>query len=185
MEFNEEELVDSVIEGSKAAIEALFNKYVNNSVKLAYLITGDWSSAEDAVQEAFIRAFANIKAFDRNRSFKPWFTKIVVNEARRARKSTSKYFDIEAILGRKSEDQLIEDKVIEKLHKQELLDKINKLHLNYRLPIILMYFSGLSEKEIGDVLGLPTTTIKTRLYRGRQKLKSDIESLEVNFQYEK
>lgn len=174
MELNEEELIKDVCDGSNSAMEALFDMYMGNSVKLAYLITGDWASAEDAVQEAFIRAFANIKSFNRSKKFKPWFTKIVVNEARRVKKTYGKYAGLEAFLEVKDEDEVVEDKVIEELNQQVLLDIINRLDIKYRLPIILKYYSGFSEKEMSKVLSIPTTTVKTRLYKARQRLKNDL-----------
>lgn len=185
MEISEDELIKDAIDGNKSTMGILFNMYASNAVKLAYFITGEWSTAEDAVQEAFIRAFSHIKSFDRNKKFKPWLTKIVVNEAKRAGKRSARLYCLEDVLDAKSDADSIEYKVIDELNRQALLEKINKLELKYRLPIILKYFSDLSEKEISQVLVIPVTTVKSRLYKARQILKNDFIDMEVNFQYEK
>ncbi|MFL0268018.1 RNA polymerase sigma factor [Candidatus Clostridium radicumherbarum] len=185
MEINEDEIIKDAIDGNKSTMGILFNMYANDAVKLAYFITSEWSTAEDAVQEAFIRAFSHIKSFDRNKKFKPWFTKIVVNEAKRAGKRSARHYCLEDVLDMKSDSDSLEYEVIGELSRQVLLEKINKLELKYRLPIILKYFSDLSEKEISQVLVIPVTTVKARLYKARQILKNDLTAMEVGFQYER
>lgn len=183
MEVNEKELIEQVINGSRSAMESIFNMYVTSSVKLAYLITEEWSGAEDAVQEAFIRAFQHIKSFDKSKNFKPWFTKIVVNEARRVKKTSCRETNLDTMVYMKNEDALIEDVVIEEISNKALMKQIYKLDLKYRLPITLKYFHGLSEKEISKVLFIPVTTVKARLYKARQKLKKDYLAVEGEIIY--
>ncbi len=74
----EQRLISQARLGDEAAMEALFHLHVARSVRLAYLICGDWGMAEDAVQDAFVNAFRALKRFRDGSSFAPWFTRIVV-----------------------------------------------------------------------------------------------------------
>jgi RNA polymerase sigma-70 factor (ECF subfamily) len=178
VERNEYELIKAVRDGDKTAMEEIFNTYVKSSVKLAYLITRQWTLAEDAVQEAFIKAFTHIDTFNINKSFHPWFTKIVVNEARKLLKKINIYSELDLIDNIAFEEVQLPDNVIAQINGQALLEQVNKLELKYRLPIILKYYSAFSEKEIGSMLNIPLTTVKIRLYRARQKLKAELIKVE-------
>ena len=186
IERNEFELIKAIRDGDKTAMEEIFNIHINKSVKLAYMITRQWTLAEDAVQEAFIKAFKHIQSFDMNRSFLPWFTKIVVNEARRLLKKTDMYSELESLENIDSGEVLLQDRVILQFNRKTLLEEINKLELKYRLPIILKYYSGFSEKDISSMLSIPLTTVKIRLYRARQRLKDNFIKMEADvFEYGK
>ena len=186
VERNEFELIKAIRDGDKTAMEELFNIHVNKSVKLAYMITRQWALAEDAVQEAFIKAFKYIQSFDMNRNFLPWFTKIVVNEARRLLKKADIYSELESLGDIDSGEVQLQDRVILQFNRKVLLEEVNRLEMKYRLPIILKYYSGFSEKDISSMLSIPLTTVKIRLYRARQRLKDSFIKMEADvFEYGK
>ena len=83
MSQDELELLRKSKKGDHDAMEVLFKQHVDAAVRLAYLITRNWATAEDTVQESFIQAFRSLNTFQEGRSFKPWFTKIVINKAKR------------------------------------------------------------------------------------------------------
>lgn len=158
-------------------MEVLFKHHVDAAVRLAYTITHDWSTAEDAVQEAFIQAFRSIKNFDEEKRFKPWFTRIVINKAKRV----GTKFKVGAKLPDVEEENIHasfspEETALLKESKTELYLAINQLDEKHRMPIILKYLSGLSELETASVLDIPISTVKSRLYVARQRLKSNITS---------
>ena len=78
MEINEQELIRRAKKGHQDALEQIFRYHLDSAIRLAYLITRNWATAEDAVQEAFLQAFRSLDSFQDERPFKPWFTKIVV-----------------------------------------------------------------------------------------------------------
>ncbi len=169
-------MLQRIREGDNEAFEELYNKYADYALRTAMAVTGNKMSAADAVQEAFIRVYKNIKTFDFERPFEPWFYKILINECNR-------------ILGKNSKLILIDDFVENniqganedeyKFEEYETLYKaIEGLEDNNKIPIILKYLRGFKESEIADILGININTIKSRLFKGRQKLKVVIERLE-------
>lgn len=173
------ELIRQAQQGEIAALETIFREHVDGAVRLAYLITRNWATAEDAVQEAFVQAFKSLGGFQIGRPFKPWFTKIVVNKAKRTKSR----------LDRGHAPYLHEEpnphfsfnpeaSALEKEQLNKIFTAINQLDEKHRLPLILKYLNGFTEVETAEALNLPVTTVKSRLYVARQRLKAYIENLE-------
>lgn len=175
---NETDIIRSAGKGERKAQEILFRKYVGSSVSIAYMITKDWGLAEDAVQEAFIRAFRYIYKFDCSRPFKPWFTKIVVNQSKKTLRKKFTWLDLNDY----RESEQVKSGSDEE--NRSLMEELGKLHNKYRIPIILKYFGGFSEEEIGTILRLPKSTIKSRLYMGRTYIKKGF-MMDAEVEYEK
>lgn len=168
----EQEIILRIKAGDHNAMEFLFKNHVEAAVRLAYLITRDWASAEDAVQESFIQALRSIHTFKDGLPFKPWFTRIVVNKAKRVKDKFGTERQIPASeLILVDESTSPEELSLVKEHQETLYKAINQLDENHRLPVILMYLNELSEKEIAAILDIPVTTVKSRLYTARQRLK--------------
>jgi len=160
-------------------MEAIFRRHVDSAIRLAYLVTRNWATAEDAVQEAFLQAFRSLHSFQDGRPFQPWFTRIVVNKAKRTKGRMQRGelpFDLE--LENPHRTFAPEEHLLEKEKLDALFAAINELDDNHRLPLLLKYVSGLTEAETAEVLGLPVSTIKSRLYTARQRLKRQITELE-------
>jgi RNA polymerase sigma factor (sigma-70 family) len=167
----EEQLIKGAQRGDKTCQEALFTTHVKEAVGLAYLITGDWALAEDAAQEAFIKAFKAINNLRDNAPFKPWFTKILVNQARKKRNKVT----VQELLN--LDDQMtasidnLEQEMMDKEKRQYIYGAVCQLKDKYRMPILLKYYGSFSEAEISVSLKIPVSTVKSRLYAARQKLK--------------
>jgi RNA polymerase sigma-70 factor (ECF subfamily) len=169
-------LLQKIREGDRAAFEDLYNKYADYALRVAMAVTRNKMSAADAVQETFIRVYKNMHTFDLDKAFEPWFYRILINECNR-------------LLGKNSNMVLIDDFMennIESSREDEynfeeyetLYKAIESLEDNNRVPIILKYLRGFKEGEIAEMLGININTIKSRLFKGRQKLKNAIERLE-------
>mgnify|MGYP001034324435 CR=1 FL=1 len=175
----EQKLIQQAKQGQTDALETIFRQHVDGAVRLAYLITRNWATAEDAVQEAFIQAFRSLDNFQEDRPFQPWFTRIVVNKAKKTKDRLDR-----GHLPYEQEDVnphgifIPEDQALEKESLDALFTAINELDDNHRLPLILKYLTGLTEAETAQVLGIPVSTVKSRLYVARQRLKKQISELE-------
>jgi RNA polymerase sigma factor (sigma-70 family) len=167
----EQQLIAEAGQGNEAAMEALFRLHVSRSVRLAYLICGDWGMAEDAVQEAFVRAFRSMRNFRKGAPFAPWFTRIVVNQAKNKRSRTRIYLSLDHTVDVPS-PTCTEEEVLARERERALLQAVNRLDEKHRLPVLLKYFSGHSEAETAQILGLPVSTVKSRLHTARGRLKS-------------
>lgn len=176
---DEQTLIQQAKQGQADALEAIFRHHVDSAVRLAYLVTRNWATAEDAVQEAFIQAFRSLDSFQEDRPFRPWFTRIVVNKAKRTRDRLDRVHLAFTHEETNTHGIFIpEDQALEKEGLDELFTAINELDDNYRLPLILKYVTGLSEAETAETLGIPISTVKSRLYTARQRLKKSISTPE-------
>ena len=125
------------------------------------------------VNDTFLKVFANIKRYNTDLAFKPWFRKILVNTAINYMKKEEKYkelVDIEAAtnIGTAST-------VISKLSYHEILEVLQSLSVAYRTVFNLYVIEGYSHKEIAKMLGITESTSKSNLTRARGKLKQLIK----------
>ena len=141
------------------------------------------SEAEEAVQAAYLSAFANIGAFEGRSALSTWLTRIVVNEAlgrRRAEERRRKYLDEEGVavldayrenLARGSQAESPDAALAREQLRKLLEHAIAKLPDAFRTVFVLREIEGLSSEETAEVLGIPPATIKTRLFRARRRLQ--------------
>ncbi|WP_428909907.1 RNA polymerase sigma factor [Niallia sp. Krafla_26] len=161
------ELFLRIREGDQAAFKELYIQHVDKALRVATGITRNKEQAKDAVQETFIRVYRYIDQYDLSKPFEPWFYRILTNECMRllqkeARTSTFDPSELEY-------EANYEEKESEDF--SHLYQAIQSLHDMYRIPILLKYIKGFSEKEIAQVLELKQNTVKSRLFQGREKLR--------------
>jgi RNA polymerase sigma-70 factor (ECF subfamily) len=172
----ESELVKKAKQGDISAFESIFRTYIDESVRLAYIITRDWALSEDAVQEAFIRAYKSIKSFDESRPFRPWITKIVVNQARKIKRKYAGSFPLTEFLNIGEKESCADEEAVYNESNQTLTASIYMLDEKHRLPLILKYYGGFSEIEVSKILKIPLSTVKSRLYTARNRLSKIINA---------
>lgn len=172
----DKELLQKIREGDKEAFQQLYNKYAEYSLRTASAITRNKMNAADAVQETFIRIYKNVGSFDFDKPFEPWLYRILVNECNRILSKNSNTILVDDFIQNNLQG-VIEDQ--RKFEEYESLYKaIESLDDNNKIPIILKYLKGFKENEIAEILGINVNTIKSRLFKGRQRLKTLIEKLE-------
>ncbi|UMZ73044.1 RNA polymerase sigma factor [Natranaerofaba carboxydovora] len=161
--------------GDKQAFQNLYEKHIDSALRTAMAITRNENIAKDAVQETFIRVYKNLDSFDTDKKFTPWFFKILTNECNRLLKKESKILKLNTPLDGK------EFKTASAAEEDydELYEAIQSLKDSCRLPIILKYLQGFSEKEIAQILSLNQNTVKSRLLKGRQVLKEKLNENEL------
>lgn len=170
------EMIERLRAGDESAFRELYDKYAGYALRVAAAVTKSKASAADVVQETFIRVYRNINSFDANQPFKPWFYKILINECNRLMKNIfrtiyfSDYFDNNPHEAYKDPYQFEE--------YEDLYRAIEGLKGMYRLPLILKYMNGFTENEIADILELNLNTVKSRLFKGRRKLREALEKHE-------
>jgi RNA polymerase sigma factor (sigma-70 family) len=166
------ELVIAAREGDLDAFSALVERYRVSALRVAYGIAGN--EAEDAVQDALVKAFRNLGGFRADAAFRPWLFTIVANEARNRRRSWSRRNKLDLQVreqplpvGREPDDVVAEHE-----QRRHLLDAVARLPDRYREVVALRYFAGLSESETAAALSCPTGTAKSRLSRGLDMLRA-------------
>ncbi|MVO99969.1 MULTISPECIES: RNA polymerase sigma factor SigW [Paenibacillus] len=172
--------------GDRGAFEELVNLYKDKIFHLAYRMLGNKQEAEDAVQDTFLRVYNNLDRYDENQKFSTWIFRIGTNlciDRLRKRKPTysldaempdSDGNDFYAMLA--SKDNLPVDQIILSETQQVIRRAIDTLPEKYKSVVILRYLHDMSLQEIGDVLKMPVTTVKTRVHRGREYLRKKLEA---------
>jgi RNA polymerase sigma factor (sigma-70 family) len=151
--------------GDKKEFKSFYDEYVHKALGVAVNITKNKEMAKEAVQEAFIRVYKYIGQYDETKRFDPWFYQIVINECNRLLAKEANITRLNRSIGEGEEFASSE-----KQH-QELKEAISGLHEMYRVPIILKYLRGFTEKEIAEALDANQNTIKTRLKKGKELLR--------------
>ena len=166
-----------------AAIRFVVTANNQRLFRAAWSILKNRAEAEEAVQAAYLSAFAGIAAFEGRSALSTWLTRIVVNEAlgrRRAEERRRRYLDQEGVAvlddyrdalmrGSAAEgpDIALAREQIRKLLEQAVGD----LPETFRSVFVLREIEGLSVEETAEILDIPPATVKTRLFRSRHRLK--------------
>lgn len=160
-------------------IEQLMNDYGNDVLRIAYLYLKDRHLAEDVFQEVFVKVYKNYNKFKNNSSEKTWIMSIAINTCRDMLRTS--WFK-KVFMFKDTDDDLLKDayedvdeKVAKKMEYEELLKEVMNLPLKYRELIILYYYEELSTMDISVALKMPEGTVRSRLFRARTILKSNIK----------
>ena len=173
--------VEDTLDGNQDAFAELVNTYQNAVYNLCYRMLGERTEAEDATQEAFLRAYLNMNRYDPARSFKTWILSIASNHCiDRLRKRRLIWLSLEEPLPPNvhlhSDEPDPEDVTIHDERSQAIQGLMNTLSTEYRAAVILRYWYDYSYAEIADILDTTESAIKSRLFRARQSLANQIES---------
>lgn len=171
----EHELVARARRGDEAAFGALVEAFSEVAFRTAYLVTGDAAEAEDAAQEAFVKAYRAIARFREGEPFRPWLLRIVGNTARNRRRSAGRRLGLQlraqgAAATAQSVAPSPEASLLRDERRHEVLAAVNALDRDDRLVIGGRYFLGLTEAELAAAAGVAPGTVKSRLFRARARL---------------
>jgi RNA polymerase sigma factor (sigma-70 family) len=172
----ENDLILKVKIGDREAFHQLYNQYSSYALRTAYAVMSSKEDAGDAVQETFIKVYKNIGSFDESKSFKAWFYRILINECNNIFRKKKPVISIGDFIG--NDKQLSKNDIYAYEENEAIFKPLEQLKEIYRTPIILKYINNFSEKEIANILELNVNTLKSRLFKGREKLKQIIESYE-------
>lgn len=172
--------VRAAIKGDQDAFAELVYAYQDAVFNLCYRILNDRGEAEDAAQEAFLRAYLNLSRYDPSRSFKTWLLTIASNHCiDRLRRRRMRFVSIEddplPSYTLSSDAPEPEDVAIEQETRQALSLLLDQLAPDYRAAVVLRYWYDYSYVEIADMLQTTESAIKSRLFRARQMLAEMIE----------
>jgi RNA polymerase sigma-70 factor (ECF subfamily) len=169
-------LVDRVLAGDRRAFETLVRVHERRVFRVTLAILGNAEDAEEAMQDAFVKAYRHIDQFRRESRFTTWLTRIVVNEAlqkRQARKNTLSLDEIaeaefNAVPHRSMQWHEDPEKVYGKHEIRKIVEgAIQSLPPIYRETFVLRDVEGLRAEEAAEILGLTLPAIKSRLLRAR------------------
>jgi RNA polymerase sigma-70 factor (ECF subfamily) len=170
MKDHDSMLVQATLDGDRAAFGGLVDRYEKKLYNAAYRITGSREDAMDATQAAFVKAYENLHTFDFAYRFFSWIYRIALNEALSLVRRRQPVTDLDSHVpdSAAGPEQTASGKETGQLIQEALL----RLQPDYRAVVILRHFEGLSYLEIGEVLGIPSKTVKSRLFSARRELRT-------------
>lgn len=183
------ELIEKVRLGSQKAQYQLYEKYVRAMYHVCVRIVGKGHEAEEVLQDSFVRAFMRIEEYRGDAAFGAWLKRIVIN--------TSINFLQKKRVDLVSLDEMLVEPAIEEdensendfteinihtgisekdtKHKSEVSrvkEAINKLSDGYRIVLSLYLFEGYDHQEIGEILGISSSTSKSQYSRAKKRLRT-------------
>lgn len=163
--------------GSKEAFELFVRKYMKEAYFIALGLVGNREDAMDLSQEAFVRAYRNIKQLEPQRRFFPWFYQILKNlcfsHLRKRRRRQTSSLDATDCPEVGTVDDSFEPEVIADRNetKKAVWKAIARLDDKHREVIILRHFRNLSYEQMAEALFCNKGTVTSRLYYARKRLK--------------
>lgn len=176
---SDEELIADYLNGDDPSFEKLVKRHINPLYNFLHQLTGDVAQAEDLTQEAFVRAWKNIRKFDQTKSFKTWLFAIAKNAAfdylKKKKSIPFSYFEnpegnnnLEEI----SDESILMDEIIARKDLVEKLEiKLKQIPETFAIILKLRYKEDFTLGEISEILGKPYNTIKVYHRRALERLK--------------
>lgn len=174
--LTEQELIQRAKRGDAVAYTRLVRLHQATALRVAYLAAGGHADAEDAVQEAFVKAFRHLSRFEGGRPFRPWLLRIVRNEALNLRRRAGRQARLamkaatEPVLGDAPTSP--ESAAVAAESRRILLAALDSLPDRFRMVVACRYLVGLSEVETATLLRVPRGTVKSRTARGLDRLRT-------------
>lgn len=164
--MTETELVQSCLKNDRLAQKQLYDKYKRAMYTLAYRITGSFETADDVLQDAFLKVFRGLPTFRGESTLGAWIKTIVVRTAYSMLRKQQPYFE--------STDNLQLPGYVDWGHylDAEYLEKaILSLPQGYRTVFVLIEVEGYSHKEVAAMLGISEGTSKSQLFYSKRRLR--------------
>jgi RNA polymerase sigma-70 factor, ECF subfamily len=163
-------LVLAAKRGSSDALGALFDRHWPAVWRAAYALTGQRELANDAAQDAFLRAAASLDSFDVRRPLAPWLIRIVVNRSIDLLRVQRRLVSMEEAAEEIFDEPMLDD---------ELMRSVGRLDPDRRAVVALHYWFDYTTPEIAEVLAIPVGTVASRLSRALHDLRLHLEAPNV------
>jgi RNA polymerase sigma-70 factor (ECF subfamily) len=183
----ETELIRRARQKDNAAVRSIVQQHNRRLYRIARSVVRNDSEAEDVLQEAYVRAFANLAKFRGESSLATWLSRIVLNEALGRLRGRRPSVDLTEIESRpqlegqiipfpNSSPQLDPERTMAQREIQRILERaIDDLPEAFRTVLVARVIEEMSVEETSDLLGIRPETVKTRLHRARGLLKDALE----------
>jgi RNA polymerase sigma factor (sigma-70 family) len=168
--------VRRAIAGDAAAFGELTVRHRSSALRVAAVVTGASSSADDVVQDADIRAWRARESIDPSRPFRSWYLHVVANAAKNAHRTWRRRAALE-LRAPSATSPAIDpaEQAVTDDERRMVIAAVNRLRRDDRLVIALRHFEQLGEAEMADVLGCAAGTVKSRLSRAMTRLRDELE----------
>lgn len=176
--YSEKKLADDIRKGNETAMKKLYNTYSGYLLALCCRYIPDKETAEDILQDSFIKIFSSFDKFSwkGSGSVKAWISRVTVNEALQYLRRQKKWNFVELPdkLPDKAEETAEEEPEVSEIPNDVLMKMIQELSDGYRTIFNLFVFEGKSHKEIAEMLGITESTSASQFHRARKILAKKI-----------
>ncbi len=181
----DEILINEYLDGKDESLDLLIERYSRPLYKLCFNLVKNNFEADDLFQETWIKIIKNIHKY-KLKNFKNFLYKVCINTYKdqyRKNKRQKNLFSLmedelymrrlEKVQATNSENILVQKELV-----NYMMENLYSLKDHYRIPLILFYFDGMQYQKIAEVMDISMGTVKSRISKGKQKLK---ETMEVNY----
>jgi RNA polymerase sigma-70 factor (ECF subfamily) len=183
---------DAVAAGNDHAARELFAQIVarqqRRASRIAWHYLRDAADADEAVQDAFVKAYTHIASFQTNLSFEVWLTRILINgclDRQKARTRRSRWLVPVTDAGRRDQytidratrpsDRSPEDLLLAREWREQLIAAVRRLPGRQRLVFMLCHYADHSTRDVAEMTGLNESTVRVHLFRAIRKLRTAME----------
>lgn len=192
--LSDEALVERTVRGDTRAYDELVSRWQQVIFNLVYRMLGKEHEAQEVCQDAFTAAYLNLKNFRGDAKFSSWLYRIAINlstsHLRKRQRASLESLDemheagaaaeVEAIQWNLAGWQTAEEQAIERDRARHVKHAVEHLPAEHRIVLILKEYHGLTFKEIAEVLNIPTSTVKTRMYAGLTELRKHLNRMGIH-----
>ncbi|MBP2680885.1 MAG: polymerase sigma factor, sigma-70 family [Candidatus Krumholzibacteriota bacterium] len=171
--------------------DEIYEAYASRVLNLAYRLTGDDETARDLTQDIFIKVYENLGSFEQRSEIFTWIYRIAVNHVtnhlkKEKRRRWLNLLDrrIPEVLGESASEAVYDTPSHDPSAQKKLEDAeragvvwaaVRSLPAEYRVPLVLYQYDGMSYKDIAETLGLSLSAVETRIHRAKKKLVPKLE----------
>ena len=164
-EISDTELVNFVLNGDIDSFEGLYRRYYSSMVAIAYCVLREHNLAEDAAQQAFLRALRNLRSLRHKDKFASWLTRLCKNVAKDmviSRSNRTKTLEISQLQ--------LPDKTNEDDTSQGVKQALESISSSAKELVVLRYYDNLSYEQISSVLEISEATIGRKLRKAKRNI---------------
>ncbi|HMD22441.1 MAG TPA: sigma-70 family RNA polymerase sigma factor [Alloacidobacterium sp.] len=169
--------VERVLSGDVASFEGIVRRWQGPLVNMAYRFCNDRGRAEEMAQEAFLRVYRSLASWRRDAAFSTWLFAVAANlyrsELKRIPAGNVALDDVAELMDKRSHSLDFEEHQRDRMIRRAVM----ALPAKYRDAMILYYFHEMDVPAASKSLGVPEGTVKARLFRGREILRSKLPQL--------
>jgi RNA polymerase sigma-70 factor (ECF subfamily) len=175
---SDDTLLMRIASADRLAMRALFARHRVPVYRWLLRIVGDPAAAEDLTSEVFLEVWRHAAGFERRSSVATWLLAIARYKALSAlRRRVDVELDDQALIELPDSADDPETALQKKDDAERMREALTALPSNHRQVIDLVYYHGRTVKEVGEVLGIPEATVKTRMFYARRRLAEELTAL--------
>jgi RNA polymerase sigma factor (sigma-70 family) len=183
-ELDDLTLVQRIARGDRAAFELMMRRYNRRLFRLARATLGNDAEAEDALQDAYLRAYRSIEGFRGEAALSTWLSRLVLNECFDRRRRTQRRENVIPLISAEdhmtsvrevADDSAVPDQALGQLQLRAILErKVSELPEAFRVVFVLRSIEEMGVDEVAQLLDIPEETVRSRHFRARSLLRESL-----------